>query len=294
LTDEIARLRAELAKKDALIEVIFSQNPDGIAIADADFNVTANPVSDLIFDTTGSSAANAERWPEQHGMFAADGVTPTPVDKLPLVRALKNGEVVTDELMFVRNAKRPEGAWVSITAKPIATGGALSVFRDVTDRKRLEDDLAQRNADLAERDAEKTDLVERLRLAVDELSTPVLEVTEEVLTVPIVGVLDTQRSARMSERVLTEVVARRARYVIVDVTGVEVVDTATADQLIKMALGIELLGSECIITGIQPAVAQALVQLGVELRGFRSQPTLRRAIEYCMGLRRDGDGRKAV
>lgn len=286
LTDEIARLRAELARKDALLEVLFEENPDGIAISDAAFNVTANPTSDAILGVRGKDDTASEEWNQEFGLFAADRVTPAAPETIPLVRAVTKGEVVVDELLFVRNPKRPEGSWISASAKPIRTGGAIAVFRDVTERKRLEDDVANRNRELAEREAEKTALVDRLRLAIDELSTPVLEVWKDVLTVPIVGVLDTQRSARMAERVLTEVVERRARHVIVDVTGVEVVDTATADQLIKMALGIRLLGSECIITGVQPAVAQTLVQLGVELRGFRSHRTLRSAIEYCMRLDR--------
>jgi rsbT co-antagonist protein RsbR len=283
LRGELARLRDELANKNALIDTLFTHHPDGIAIADTTAKTVANAASAAVFGAD-SRDIDPTLWSKEYGIFGSDGVTPAAFENLPLVRAIK-GESIPEELLFVRNPTRPDGVWVSIAATPLPGGGALAVSRDVTNQRRLEIDLAKRNSELADRESERTELVERLRLAIDELSTPVLEVWRDVLAVPIVGVLDTQRSARMSERVLTAVVGRRARYVIVDVTGVEVVDTATADQLMKLAAAIELLGSECIVTGIQPAVAQALVQLGVELARFRSQPTLRRAIEYCMCAR---------
>jgi rsbT co-antagonist protein RsbR len=207
--------------------------------------------------------------------------TPYPVDELPLVRALK-GEVVRDGLLFCRTPQQPEGMWLSVSARPLTGGGAIAVFRDVTERRRLEADLAARNADLATREAEKTQLVERLRVAVEELSTPVLEVWDDVLALPVVGVVDTQRSAQMIERLLAEVVDKRCRHVIVDLTGVDVVDTSTADRFIKMARAVELLGATCVITGIQPAVARTLVELGVEFSGLTTRRNLKRGLEWCI------------
>ncbi len=289
LKAEVARLRTELEAKTRTLELLFDNNPDGVAIFDATGKLETNAVATEIFGVSGYESTDIapDDW-VAFGIFANDGLTPAKTEELPLMRAVM-GATVNDELLFVRNSFRPKGVWISVTARPIASGGAIAVIRDVTDRKRLEDDLATRNAELAASAGENAQLVERLRAAVDELSIPVLEVWRDVLAIPVIGVIDTQRSVRMSERVLSEVVRRRARYVIVDLTGVEVVDTATADQLVKLALAIRLLGSECLVTGIQPAVGQALVQLGVELRGFRSLPSLRRAIERCMQLDIDED-----
>jgi rsbT co-antagonist protein RsbR len=120
------------------------------------------------------------------------------------------------------------------------------------------------------------------RLAVDELSTPVLELGNNILALPVVGVVDMARSARMMEKVLAEVVARRCRFVIIDVTGVEVIDTGTADRFLHIARAIELLGAECIISGVQPAVAHTLTNLGVGFRGLVTRRNLKHALDFCV------------
>ena len=94
----------------------------------------------------------------------------------------------------------------------------------------------------------------------------------------------------MSERILEELVARRARWVILDLTGVATVDTATAQHIGRTAHAIGLVGAECIVTGIQPAVAASLVHLDTDIRKFHTEPTLRRAIEYCIRAS-DAEGR---
>ncbi|HVJ93769.1 MAG TPA: STAS domain-containing protein [Labilithrix sp.] len=154
--------------------------------------------------------------------------------------------------------------------------------KEVERIKSLEADLAERNAELSSRADEHAQLVEQLRLAVDELSTPVLEVWRNVLVMPIVGVIDTERSGQMVERLLAELMRHGSRFVIVDITGVATVDTSTADRLIKMARSVELLGAECIVTGIQPSVAQTLVSLGVDFASLLTQRNLKHALELCI------------
>jgi rsbT co-antagonist protein RsbR len=169
--------------------------------------------------------------------------------------------------------------------------GALRQLIEVHERVSLEQaqqleqalrDLEARNQALLEKERERLELIQRLRSAVDELSTPVLEVWDEVLTLPVVGVVDTERSAQMTERLLTEVVQTRCRFVIIDLTGVQLIDTSTADRIIKLARSVQLLGAECILTGIQPAVAQTLVELGVEFSQVNTQRNLKRALQLCM------------
>ncbi|HEX4447900.1 MAG TPA: STAS domain-containing protein [Polyangiaceae bacterium] len=276
----LAKERVETARLRSLLAVVLDHNPDGIAVADAHGVTTANPAASQIFGTSSSDAGSMETWSADYGLKKADGKTPIPMEEMPMVKAMY-GAPVDNELLFCRTPARPAGFWISCSARPLPEGGAISVFRDVTDRKQLEDDLAARNVQLAAREEEMSRLIEKLRAAVEQMSTPVLEIWEEVLAVPVVGVVDTDRSAQMVERLLTEVVAKRCQFVIIDLTGVDVIDTSSADRFIKMARAVELLGTRCIITGIQPAVSETLVELGIEFSGLTTHRNLKRALEVC-------------
>jgi rsbT co-antagonist protein RsbR len=126
---------------------------------------------------------------------------------------------------------------------------------------------------------QRLETIERQQLAIQELSTPIIELWDDVLTLPIVGVVDSKRSIDMTERLLHRIVEGGARCVIIDLTGVDVVDTMTADHLFKMVQGAELLGARCSVTGISPDVAQTLVRLGLDLRKVRTLRTLKEALK---------------
>lgn len=106
--------------------------------------------------------------------------------------------------------------------------------------------------------------------AIRELTTPVMEIWDDVLLLPIVGVVDTHRSQEIMTNLLEAIVERSSRCVILDVTGVEVVDTSTADYLIKVVRAAGLLGTRCVLTGLSPAVAQTLTAIGVDMREVRT------------------------
>lgn len=289
--------QSELEKLRAMLGILFDHNPDGVCISDAAGNMLTNPVGAALVpalpqaEQTDASAIDPAKWSQTFGLFLPDGKTPHPIETLPLVRALR-GEMVRDYELLARSPLKPEGIWLSVTASPLPNGSAVAVFRDISERKRLEEDLATRNAELGRQMNENRELIERLRLAVDELSTPILELGDDVLALPIVGVVDTVRSTRMMDKALSEVVNRRCRFVIIDITGVDVVDTSTADRFMKLARAIELLGAECVISGVQPAVAQTLTDLGVSFRGLTTQRNLKRALDFCMA-RRQQETRRA-
>jgi rsbT co-antagonist protein RsbR len=115
------------------------------------------------------------------------------------------------------------------------------------------------------------------------LSTPILEVWDDVLALPIIGLVDSRRAAQIMERLLEEVVRRQVRTVIIDLTGVEIVDTKTADYFLKVIRAVELLGARCAISGIRPAVAQTLVELGVDLGAIRTARNLKHALRDSLG-----------
>ncbi|HEY3446536.1 MAG TPA: XylR N-terminal domain-containing protein [Myxococcales bacterium] len=142
--------------------------------------------------------------------------------------------------------------------------------------------LSATNYSLTKELEDKLAMIEAQRAAIAQLSTPIIQVWDEILCLPVVGTVDTARSAEMTDRVLEAVVRQRARSVIVDITGIEMMDTKTADHFIKMAKAIKLLGSEPIITGISPSIAQTLTHIGVELGDIRTLRSLRDALRLLL------------
>ena len=124
-------------------------------------------------------------------------------------------------------------------------------------------------------------LIERQQLAIRDLTTPIIDLWDDILTLPIVGVVDTQRAAEMTERLLARVEERGTRCVIIDVTGVNVIDTMTAAHLVRMVNAARLMGSYCVVTGMRPEVAQTLVASGVEVAGVETLRSLKEGLREC-------------
>lgn len=126
---------------------------------------------------------------------------------------------------------------------------------------------------------EKLATIEVQRAAIRELSTPIIEVWESVLCLPVVGVLDSTRSAEMTEALLSAIVEKKAECAIIDITGIQVMDTGTADHFLRMARAVRLLGANCMLTGINPAIAQTIIHMGVDLSGIVTHRTMRNALQ---------------
>jgi rsbT co-antagonist protein RsbR len=134
---------------------------------------------------------------------------------------------------------------------------------------------------------EKLLTIERQQLAIRDLSAPVIDIWEDVVTLPIVGTFDTERALEMTERLLQRIVTRSARCVIIDLTGVDVVDSMTADHLIRMTKAAQLLGTFCVVTGIGPDVARTLVDLGVDLGNLTTVRNLKEGLRTCLSYLED-------
>jgi rsbT co-antagonist protein RsbR len=144
--------------------------------------------------------------------------------------------------------------------------------------------LEQQRAVEYQRDLEeKLNTIELQRAAIRELSTPIMEVWEGILCLPVVGIMDSSRSADMTDALLKSVVSTRARCTIIDITGIEVMDTSTADHFIRMAKAVRLLGAECVLTGINPQIAQTIVHMGVDMEGVTTHRSLRDALTHFVG-----------
>jgi rsbT co-antagonist protein RsbR len=125
---------------------------------------------------------------------------------------------------------------------------------------------------------EKLATIEQQRAAIRELSTPVIEVWDGVLCLPVVGIVDSARSAQMTDTLLQAIAEKRTRCAIVDLTGIEVMDTKTVDHFVRMARAVSLLGAECLLTGISPNIAHTMVQMGVDLTDVTTLRSLREAL----------------
>jgi rsbT co-antagonist protein RsbR len=146
----------------------------------------------------------------------------------------------------------------------------------------------QRNIEYHRELEEKLATIEQQRAAIRELSTPIMEVWDGILCLPVVGVMDSGRSADMTDALLRAVVATRASCTIIDITGIEVMDTSTADHFIRMAKAVKLLGAECVLTGINPQIAQTIVHMGVDMAGVVTHRSLRDALHHFVFQRRAG------
>jgi rsbT co-antagonist protein RsbR len=115
--------------------------------------------------------------------------------------------------------------------------------------------------------------------AIRELSTPVLELREGLLLVPIVGLIDSDRARRLTESLLSAIRERRASVVVMDVTGVGTVDSSVANHLMLTVSAARLMGATALVTGISPDIARTLVRLGLDLSSVRAMGDLRAGIE---------------
>jgi rsbT co-antagonist protein RsbR len=127
---------------------------------------------------------------------------------------------------------------------------------------------------------EQLGTIEKQRAAIKELSTPMIEVWAGVLCVPIVGVIDSSRAGEMTTALLTAVVEKKVRFTIIDITGIEAMDTRATDHFLRMARSVRLLGAECVLSGINPNVARSIIHMGVELSGIQTYRSLRDALQH--------------
>ncbi len=151
--------------------------------------------------------------------------------------------------------------------------------------ERLERELVARERIERERAELRERVIEMQDELLLELSTPLIPISERLVAVPIVGTIGEKRQQHMVEAILSGVHERRARAVIIDVTGVRQVDAATARTLLKVASALRLLGVRVILTGIQPDVARAIVDMDVEMTGIVIRSTLEDGIAFAMGGR---------
>ena len=166
--------------------------------------------------------------------------------------------------------------WANIVLSPIRDDdgeltGFVKVARDLTERR------------------EQERLVQQQRDEILELSTPVIQVWDKILILPLIGTLDSGRAARLTESLLQRIAADQAEVVILDISGVPGIDSDVAQHLLETVAAARLMGTDSILSGVRPDTAQSMVHLGIELGGLRSRTSLRDALQLALGLVRSQD-----
>lgn len=148
---------------------------------------------------------------------------------------------------------------------------------EVRERKQIEEDLRDKLALISK---QKEDML--------AMSSPILQIWDGVLALPVIGSLDSARAAEIMDKLLSAIVSSRARYAILDLTGVDQVDTTTAEHLLRIMRAVELLGATSVVTGIRPAVANTMSSLGVNLSGIVTLGNLKEGLTACMRWMAEG------
>jgi rsbT co-antagonist protein RsbR len=126
------------------------------------------------------------------------------------------------------------------------------------------------------------ELINRQHLQLLEVATPVIKLWEGIVAVPLIGTLDSARSQVVMETLLDSIVEQHARFAILDITGVPTVDSLVAQHLMKTVAAARLMGAECIVSGIRPAIAQTIVHLGLDLGTVKTRASLADALAYAL------------
>jgi len=144
--------------------------------------------------------------------------------------------------------------------------------------------VAVENANNVSKTEETLKKLKEQQKVVLELSTPVIQVWDKILVLPLIGTVDSVRAQQIMENILIRINQTESQIVIIDITGVPVIDTLVASHLVKTVAAVKLLGGEAIVTGINPEIAQTLVHLGVDLREVVTKANLARGVEFALRM----------
>ncbi len=220
--------------------------------------------------------------------------------------SLAAGNVVPGQ--FERVTKDGRAVWLEATYNPILdlNGRTVRVVKfatDITDKYEAAQQVAE-NARELQVALQQTREAERMREELDrtlqEMSTPVTPIWDEILLLPLVGVVDSSRADDVMRKVLTRITETRSKVFILDISGVPNVDEAAANQLIRITKATRLMGCETIISGLSPSIANTIVNLGVVVGEVRTTANLRDAFRISLqqvgslaqlGLKNSGNAR---
>jgi rsbT co-antagonist protein RsbR len=156
--------------------------------------------------------------------------------------------------------------------------GLCGIITDITAIKHRQEEVQRLEAQIQE----KMLIIQSQASLLDELAVPVIQIWKDILLLPLIGVMDSRRAVLVMENLLESIARARAQIVIVDITGVPMVDTSVASNLIRAVQAAELLGCQTILVGISPEIAQTLVGLGVDFSHITTRATLQNGLEDAL------------
>ena len=197
---------------------------------------------------------------------------------------LASGKVKSGQ--FHRLAKGGKSIWLEANYNPVfdLEGRVERVVKfaiDITDKVE-----SARATEIALKQVREAELIrEELNLALEEMSTPVMPIWDGILLLPLIGVVDSARTDQVVNKTLERINETRSKVFLLDISGVPAMDTAVANQLLKISKATQLMGCETVISGLSPAIARTMVELGVEVGEVRTTATLQQAFAIALGKR---------
>ncbi|UQA60231.1 PAS domain S-box protein [Polyangium aurulentum] len=271
ILDEVYRGRAERAEAAARVfESVTYHSPDCIGVARMDgIVVYANPAFEELLG---------------YPIVGRDLVELTlPADREYLTQEVKRRLLETGSWSGLLRYAHADGS-------PIEAHVTAFLVRDEqgnpTARCAILRDMAPLRRAEEERRKLQEEVIAAQRAALQELSTPLVPIAQGVVVMPLVGAIDAARADRMLGALLEGIVGQSARLAILDVTAVKGVDAQVAEALLGAARAARLVGAEVVLTGIQPAVAQSIVEIGADLGTIATMSTLGEGIRYALGRAR--------
>lgn len=283
LTDNrmmLDRLRASLDESEqrrSMLRTLLDHLPVGVALFSVSTGgrVWANPAALRLLGRPEAPDGLTEVELEEHHLVRPGSDQDLTEEELPPFQAMRTGKMHSREAdMLLPSGERLH---LDLIAAPVHDeAGVLQnvvvMLSDVTARKRAELERARLQEEVIR--------VQAATLA--ERSSPLIPITDDILVLPLIGSLDTERGHQVMDTLLSGTSKTRARVAIIDITGVRTVDTQAASALTNAAQALRLLGVEPVLTGIRPEVAQTLIGLGVRLDGITTRSTLQSGIQYAL------------
>ncbi len=226
-----------------------------------------NPAGEKLLGYTNADLPTIEFWDIFHPEFQEV------VKERGLAR--QRGEHIIPRYEAKIRTRSGQERWVDITSNPIELEGKpaiLATLFDINERKQFEEEQAR----LRER------VIKAQEEALLSLSTPLIPVADNVIVMPLIGTIDHARAQQVMDTLLQGVADNHADIAILDITGVPMIDSHVADALIRAAMAVRLLGTQVILTGIGPSMAETLVHLGTDLSNIVTLSTLQNGIAYAL------------
>lgn len=239
-----------------LQEQILEQLPTPVMAVDKELRI-------IYMNAAGKTFVN-KQWSDIQGKYCYDLMNSAHcrTSECCMVKAIESGNTCSARNTVPLNNEELSIEYYAVPLKDANNEviGGLEFILDITERVMYEDRLRQQSH------------------TIRQMSTPTIKLWEDVLVLPVVGIVDSMRAQHMMESMLQKIAETYAKVIILDIQGVAAVDTAVANHLIKITKATKLMGCNCILSGISPAVAQTIIQLGIDMDAINTRATLSDAL----------------